>query len=351
MGQSTAIGPRGPKSPSNRKGFASPSEDRVVVGVDRISLSFPCDQVQRDLDQWDRVVTENRVDAPVQTYSSRLQLAPGVFGFVSAREVPESEESRWWGKVECNPSRVVDPDGVGLASVGDIEVALMTCEIAARTCMDPAGVVDDWRVKRVDVARDFEGVEDPGRLIRGLVAVHRPHSRQNMVYADPKANRAETLMVGNASGRTRLYDKHVESEGLAAEGTVRWETEARRDWLHRLADIRRVRDLTEEKLELLARDRWEWSAMGVEVASSVGRLVRVVQSSEELSEREALFFLGWLMAEAAGQPARSLGAATVAKYRRMQRSLGIAAPSDFEGLVEVLSRLDWESGTEVLRVA
>jgi hypothetical protein len=91
--------------------------------------------------------------------------------------------------------------------------------------------------------------------------------------------------------------------------------------------------------------------MGVEVASSVGRLVRVVQSSEDLSERETAFFLGWLMCEAAGQPMRTLSPATVAKYRRMQRSLGIAAPSDFEGQVEVVTRLDWESGREVLRVA
>jgi hypothetical protein len=90
--------------------------------------------------------------------------------------------------------------------------------------------------------------------------------------------------------------------------------------------------------------------MGVEVASSVGRLVRVVQAAD-LSERECLFFLGWLMCEAAGQSPVGLSTATSAKYRKLQRDLGIAAPSDFEGMVEVLTRLDWESGREVLRVA
>lgn len=350
--------PRPIKSPSNREGFASLGEDPVPVGLDRISLSFPCDQVEQDLSQWDRVVVENRLSESfdedsrdsVSTYSSRVLMAPGVFGFVSCREVPENGEARWWGKVECNPSRISDPEGVGLVGVEDLPVALVACELAAQSCMDPAVAVDDWRVKRVDIARDFEGVEDPGRLIRGLVAIHRPHSRQNMVYADPKANRAETLMVGNATGRTRLYNKHVESCGRAEEGTVRWETEARRDWLHRLAGIHRVDDLSSEKLSQLARNRWEWSAMGVEVASSVGRLVRVVQAAD-LTERECLFFLGWLMCEAAGQSPRELGSATVAKYRKLQRELGIAAPSDFEGMVEVLSRLDWDSGREVLRVA
>jgi hypothetical protein len=278
-------------------------------------------------------------------------LAPGVHGFVSCTEVAESKESRWWGKVECNPSRVVDPEGHGLAAVDDLDTVLYAMEVAAWTCMEPSIEQAEWRVKRVDVARDFVGIEDAGRLIRGLVSVHRPHSRQNMVYADPKRNQAQTLMVGNATGKTRLYDKWAETDGGVSEGTVRWETEARRDWLHRLAGIERVRDLTEENVGQLARDRWEWSAMGTEVASSVGRLVRVVQSSDDLSEREAAFFLGWLMCEAAGQPMRSLSSHTVSKYRRMQRQLGIAAPSDFEGMVEVLTRLDWDSGTEVLRVA
>lgn len=359
MAHSTASeAERSIKPPSNREGFGSLAVHPVLVGLDRLSLSFPCEQVQEDPAQWDRVVVENRLNEAfdedsrdsVITYSSRVLLAPGVSGFVSCTQVPENREATWWGKVECNPSRISDPEGVGLAGIEDLPVALGACELAANSCMDPAVDIDDWRVKRVDVARDFEGVEDPGRLIRGLVAIHRPYSRQNMVYADPKANRAETLMVGNATGRTRLYNKHVESHGRAEEGVVRWETEAGRDWLHHLAEIHRVRDLSSEKLSLLARDRWEWSAMGVEVASSVGRLVRVVQAAD-LTERECLFFLGWLMCEAAGQSPRGLSRVTVAKYRKLQREIGIAAPSDFEGMVEVLSRLDWESGREVLRVA
>jgi hypothetical protein len=90
--------------------------------------------------------------------------------------------------------------------------------------------------------------------------------------------------------------------------------------------------------------------MGVEVASSVGRLVRVVQAAD-LTEAQTATFLGWLLCEAAGQPLSGMGSATQAKYRKLQRDLGIAAPTDFEGMVEVLSRLDWDSGREVLRVA
>ena len=320
-------------------------------------MSFPCDQVEHDPGQWDRQVFESTPGEPGQpvktvgTYSSRRQLAPGVHGFVSCRQVPESQVAEWWGKVECNPSRVVDPEGVGLSSVEDLPVTLYAIQLTAESCMDPSVDVDDWRVKRLDVARDFEGVEDPGRSIRGLGPIHRPYSRQNHVYFDPRANQAETLMVGNGTGKTRLYNKHVESHGAAAEGTVRWETQAKRDWLRSVGGIERVRDLTKERIGEFAENRWEWSAMGVEVASSVGRLVRVVQSSEDLSERETAFFLGWLMCEAAGQPMRTLSPATVAKYRRMQRTLGIAAPSDFEGQVEVVTRLDWNSGREVLRVA
>jgi len=343
------------RSPSNRKGSASPSEGPGVVGLDRLSLSFRCSDLDLRSDQWDRVVMEQRPTGPGEVESvrtlSRSVVVGGARLFVSAREVPEAQAGRWWGKVEGNPSRIVDPEGVGLAPVEALPEVLSVMSLAAEAGrLVPAEPVPAWRVKRLDVARDFSEVDDPGRLIRGLAPIHRPHSRRNLIHADPQRNRAQTILIGSGAGVVRLYDKHTESSGAAPEGMVRWEAECRKAWCKQYADVATVQDMDNESVTRLALDRWEWSAMGVEVASSVGRLVQATARSG-LSERERVFFVGWLMCEAGGQPVRGLGTATLAKYRRMQRTLGIAAPMELAGSVEVLSRLDWDSGREVLRVA
>lgn len=337
------------QSPSNRKGLCPLGVHPPLIGLDRLSLSFRCADFNRSDSQWDGYSRKRRPEGFCETFSKSERVG-GVNVFVSVQEVPEAKAGRWWGKVEANPSRVVDPDGVGLAGVDQLPAVLDVMALAAGIEMSPAEPVEDWRVKRLDLARDFEDVEDPGRMIRGLGPVHRPYARLNMIHADPQRNRAETLMVGSGAGVVRLYNKHTESKGRAAEGTVRWEVEARKDWCQKNGDIGRVRDLTDEKTRQLAVERWEWSQMGVEVASSVGRLVRATARSG-LTERERVFFVGWLMCEAGGQPVRGLSRMTETKYRKLQRDLGIAAPMDLTSAVEVVSRLDWESGRELLRVA
>ncbi len=87
--------------------------------------------------------------------------------------------------------------------------------------------------------------------------------------------------------------------------------------------------------------------MGVEVAG-MRRVVEKVKASE-LSEREQTMFLGWLVLEAAGgawQPSSR----TLAKWRRVQRELSIAI-DDLDAGEMVYSRLDFETGREVFRVA
>ena len=96
-------------------------------------------------------------------------------------------------------------------------------------------------------------------------------------------------------------------------------------------------------------ERFGWSGCGAEVSSSVSRLVHVVTECDELSDHDQTMFLGYLMQQAAGrEPA--LSRTTLAKYRRLQRALGIVG-ADLAETVEVVRRLDWETGTEVLRVA
>ena len=123
--------------------------------------------------------------------------------------------------------REFDPEGWQVVGV---EEALSTVGVATWAVSQLMRPVEanplGWHVKRLDVAKDFDGVERPSELIRGLGLLPRRWCRMNATYADPKGNGAQTLQVGSGAGGVRLYNKHVETKGDAPEGTVRWETEA-----------------------------------------------------------------------------------------------------------------------------
>jgi hypothetical protein len=270
------------------------------------------------------------------------------------------------GKIEFNPSRASEEPGAGHStrSVPKCSeqppasgVSLATAETARRTAAEAwelAGELVEWsgpkeaaRVRRIDTARDFEGVTNGGALIRALAPVHRSWARRNFVHADPQRNGAQTLMVGSGAGWARLYDKHAESKGRAPEGTLRWEAECRSDWASKYGGIVHFEDLTDANVVRLATERWGWSSMGVEVAG-MRRVVEKVRASE-LSDCVQAGFLGWLLMESAGM-AWEAGPATLAKYRRIQRELSIAT-DDLDQGETVFSRLDFETGREVFRVA
>lgn len=121
-------------------------------------------------------------------------------------------------------------------------------------------------------------------------------------------------------------------------------------WASNYGGIERVQDLTTENVGRLAENRWEWSQMGAEVAGDLTRLVERVQQSE-MSRAQRRGFLGWLVEQAAGMESSVESSATLAKYRRLQRELGIVAPSDLQTTMTVLRHLDWETGKELQRVA
>jgi hypothetical protein len=315
--------------------------------VDRVSISFPVDHFEPDRLRWDDVRQRPRAGVEVRGTTVDVE---GSTAFVGVAQVLMDDGSRpWFGKVEVNPSRVGDPDGVALCPAGEVRDRLRhVLEVATAELVSPAAQEDDYRVKRLDVARDFDGVRDVGGLLLGLASVHRPHSRRNDLYNDATRAGAQTLMVGSKAGVTRLYDKFAQSKGTAPEGTLRWETEARADWCRRNGQIETLGDVTERSVAQLAENRWRWSGMDAEVCTR-NEVVARVMSAPKLTDRERTFFLGWLMQSAAGhEPVTST--ATAAKYRRLSRDLGVAlGPETFAGAV--MGRLDWDEGTVVLRAA
>jgi len=285
-------------------------------------------------------------DGVVRRWGANVEVGGSRF-YVGAEKRPDQEHAI--GRVDFNPARVIEPDGWRMAAVGE---ALGTVELAAaalRSLTCPVWVdIDEWAVSRLDVGKDFGGVEDPGVMLAAVGRVPARWSKLNMTHAG--RNGAQTVTRGSKSaGMVRAYDKCAETKGDAPEGTVRFETEGRKGWLRNYGEIAMLRDVTVESVELFARNRFEWSGVGVEVAGSLGQLWSKVQSIEA-SDRERMFFLSYLVVSAAGErpPVSKMSAA---KYGRWQREAGIAAPFDVVGeAVEVVRRLDWESAREVVSV-
>lgn len=315
-----------------------------------MSLSFPVRSAVADSTVWGSV-TQLAPGTPHESErrGTSVEVADGTSVFVGLAKI----EGRLFGKVEANPSRFRDPQGCSLLEVDKLGGAVELMATVASKFLEPAGPVETWKVKRVDVARDFSDVSSPSYYVRGLAGVHRPHARKTGLFNDSTRAGAQTLMAGSKSGIARLYDQHAaygESKG-AIEGRVRWEIEARSAWLERLAGISTVQDLTGEALRTLAIERWEWSAMGVEVKATdavVEKVMRAV-AQDVMTMREARGFLGWMMMSSRGVSGLE-GKETMAKYRRWTRELGVTlAPEDTAGVF--VGRLDFESGREVLRVA
>jgi hypothetical protein len=359
---------------SNRRGITSKIED-PALGLDKLSVGYrvPLYGFDRESRDW---ASRTQYRDGRETFGTVVDVAPGVSAFVGVQVRPELPFASV--KIEGNPCRLVDPGGWGLAGGPRAAERLVLAALAVvggELVSLPVCPVSEFSVTRADIARDFAEVERPGELIRALASVHRPWARLNLVHADASRNRAQTLMVGSkTSFLVRLYDKHTESEGAAPAGTVRWEVEGKRSLLQR-ADIRVLGDLTEERMGAVARERWDWSGMGREVICGMPALldrlsgrplvlatgcgVRETSGNEidrpagvSLSAAQCRGFIGYLAYKACGVES-DIGSETLAKYRRVEREYGIVAADLFGGEagLQVIGRLDFETGREVLRVA
>jgi hypothetical protein len=343
-------------------------------GVDRLSVSFPLRCApDRDAFTVDTTQRSSREDAgrPVLSTTVPVHQVTDVRGrqvvqagvFVGATQLAGA----WWAKVECNPARLIDPAGCSLLPVDELDDVAAAAFAAARDLVHPE--VDDVQaanVKRLDIARDFAGVDQPGPLLWGLLPQRRRHARFQAVWSDPKHKGAQTLWVGSGAGSVRLYDQHeAYADKGAEEGRLRWELEARA-WL--CQDTKQVTLgqllAAESRIHEMCEQRWEWSRMGVDVVPRSDLVARVSAMAaaggfvdedgewRRLSRARAQRVLGQLLASAAGDGflGHTSAKATSADYERIKRALG-AVPESLLALDQVdaepIGRLDWQSGTLV----
>lgn len=317
------------------------------VGLDRLSVSFPVSDFDESRENWSSV-QEQRSNGELSrvSYSKQIDAGRGVNVFVGV-QMPSK-----FAKIEFNPSRFNDPDGYSLASFDATWEAFVRAVELSRSVVTPAegDNLARYRLKRLDVARDFVSPIHPSSLIRSLAPIPRKWARKNLVHADPARNGAQTLLVGSGAGAVRCYDKNAETKGAVPEGTIRVEIEARGDWCDNYGGMTSMADLTQENVEMLGRNRFDWSAMGVEVKSSKG-VIQAVRDSD-LTPREQTMFLGWLLQQASGD-AYMPSNKTLAKYRKIQRELNVAFGADVSEILSLSfsTRIDWETGEVITRVS
>lgn len=325
------------------------------LGVDRLSLSFPLaafdPSALPDGKMREGVVTAQR--AQVTSQDDRYD---GLSVMVGASQVA----GQWWGKVECNPSRMADPGGCSLLPLRETPVAVEAmADVVWSLGMVPAEDVEDWRVKRLDVARDFAGVVAPPFYIRGLANVKRPYAKRHGLWSDAGCGSAQTLHVGSGAGMVRLYDQHEAYAKKGADpGDVRWEVELRDGWLERHG-VARCADLGVAKMEDAAAERWSWSRMGervtgtVNVVEAIDRIVKAGGYAErgewvKVSPAVADRLLAQLLRESLGTSWKASND-SAARYERFKRHLGVVPSAElFKGAdVSVSGYLDFDQGVEV----
>jgi hypothetical protein len=221
------------------------------------------------------------------------------------------------------------------------------------------------RLVRLDLVRDFQLREAANlrTLLDGLATV--PQAGRSGVRRffgkvdegrDPHLNRGagETLRVGPGAWAAIAYDKCAETGGKAPVGRLRTEFRLHHDQLSNVgaakagAVMRSLADVTEVKVERLRRAYFDKVGFGREVVG-MGSLVSSVAATAQLSERERLLFLGWMLTRSVGGFA-ALDVKTERKYRSVAKELGISlAPGAVDCGVTV--RLDYERGCEEITVA
>lgn len=213
----------------------------MLAGLDTVGFSFP---IEPDFDTRGCTVSIAGYQTEGESVRYRRQLPGG--GFLGTG----IGSSAW---VEASlPKRVGDDnvDGLGVVDAMDVirDLWVEACTfvkptsrvVVERGVSPRAGgswdrdgrVWDQASVKRLDIARDFNGVHQMTPLLDGLAGVPRSTTAKVRRFADAASNKAETLRVGPKSAWSgTLYDKHAETRGLCAPGRLRFEARCRSEFL------------------------------------------------------------------------------------------------------------------------
>lgn len=243
-----------------------------------------------------------------------------------------------YGFVEFSAPKLAGSDNVVPLSLDEVRAVVPGVLEEARQYVEWR---DPVQVNRLDVARDFTGVTEPGVLLLGLSSVPLPGRKVRDLYRDPAAGNAQTLFVRNTGGGCRLYDKHEESGKDEAIGRLRCEAQERRRGL-RAQGVHLFADLSDELVYRVGRQRFDWAGFGRSVALFDECVTRVL-ASPDLTDGQRLQGLGALTLARAGQWHR---VGNRWRRQRMRALLEVAGafPLGSESAPATVYRLDYDCG-------
>lgn len=288
---------------------------------------------------------ERRISGDGEVASAKTRLPSGVTLFLHAQREPDEASFEF-----SVPRLLRGHNGQGVdvaATLGAIDRLYTEAQPYLQWGTDVEGL----RVQRLDMPRDFAGVEGIPGLLRRFQYVPVPRSTYSAVYANRTLGGVQNLEKGS-KGRwvLRAYDKReqqlaVRTGGpLVEPGTLRVEVELRTPILRR-EGILSVSDMDEALLGLLAERYFHRSGLGTAIggSTSMERVWRTL--SNQGRGKDAAALLGILHSEVEGWPP-PYGRNTMAKHRRLAKELGLTAADAYEPHEEPI-RLDYRRGVVV----
>lgn len=312
--------------------------------IDTLGFAF---EVASDFDQVGTLLSVKDYGLPTESKRWSRSLEGG--GFLGL-----GVGGRAWVEASL-PKRI---DGANVEAVGvdeGLELARELYREASQFCtpVQNGKRFEMSKLVRLDPVRDFDGVHHAGELLNGLAAVTRPVVQKVRRFADAERNKAETLRVGPKAWGSTLYDKHAESKGEAAPGRVRYEgrfhlAQLESQWAKSIGGcMRLVADVTEEKVRALTVSSFNRVGFDREVVGK-SSVAEAVFGDNGLSPTVQARL--WAYLTAPGMGAR-MSRPTARQYRRLAGELGVTMAAAVEEAADVVVRLDFETGREVLRVA
>ena len=249
--------------------------------------------------------------------------------------------------IELNPSRIVHPGSIKLATLAETLEVAREAWAAASSSVRPITDFEMARVTRLDLTRDFAGALEPAKLIAGMALVPRTHGGDPVVRYDARTHGAKSLTVGSKSRRLILYDKALEAPDLADPGAVRWELQAHTRWLRKF-DIDLAADLVQETVQQLIDTQWRWSRMETPITSTSDLFEFIVAAGVPPGQQAGL---AWSIQQV--RHGCELSDYNRRKFDKFVGQFGMpveleVAPVEASG--SMTERLDWNTGTVVTTV-
>ena len=289
----------------------------AAVGVDTLRVGAECSVVNPSAEGW--VVTRAFTEAGEAETRRRRRLDSGpVLDVIAGTAWVEASIPKW-----------LEGDAVSVPVDRAVEVGGDWIDEASEF----VEWLDDPRVNRLDVVRDFEvgaGL-DAGLVIGALSTIPVKGRKTKAHYRDPSRRDAQTLHVRTKrSGMGRLYDKGRESGRPELEGVVRFEAQERRRSLNGIE----LAALGEGTVERLGRRRFEWCGFDHRTSTLRGVIDRAMML-DDVGEGTRLQLVGYAALLDAGFGGR-LERTRDYRLRRLLEDVGVPAPVDLV--------LDWDEG-------